>query len=181
MGTQKDRSLASILKLGIDVGWGLAWLALAGVALACLLYAAAMASGGAMRSPFLHAVADRESWQAIAPGLAVGVIYAAGLVVIFAQLRRIFATLVEGDPFVPENASRLRKIAWAVIGLELARYAIQIATAWIVTAFGQPASGSLEIDFRPSLAAWAAALVLFVLAQVFREGARLRQQDQLTI
>jgi hypothetical protein len=181
MSTQQNRSLASILKLGIDVGWGLTWVALAGVTLACLLYAAAMASGGAMRSPFLHAVADRESWQAIAPGLAAGVIYAGGLVIIFGQLRRIFATLVAGDPFVPENAGRLRRIAWAVIGLELARYAIQITTALIVTAFGQPASGVLESDFRPSLAAWAAALVLFVLAQVFREGARLRQQDQLTI
>jgi hypothetical protein len=181
MSATDGRSLASALKLAVDVAWVLSWLAVGGVLIAIVLFVAATLSGGALETGLLRAVADPESWQAIAPGLAVGLTFAVAHVVILRQLRYILATLAAGDPFVPENARRLRLIGWSVVVLELARYAIQAGTALIVAHFGQPASGALEVAFRPSFAAWTAALVLFVLAHVFREGARLRQQDQLTI
>ena len=36
-------------------------------------------------------------------------------------------------------------------------------------------------EFEVNLAVWFAVLVIIVLAEVFREGARLRQEQKLTI
>jgi hypothetical protein len=58
--------------------------------------------------------------------------------------------------------------------LELSRYAAALITAWIAPQEVRPAGGV-------SLTAWFAVLVVFVLAEVFREGARLRREAELTI
>ena len=38
-----------------------------------------------------------------------------------------------------------------------------------------------SVSYSPNLTAWFAVLVVFVLAEVFREGARLRREAELTI
>jgi len=58
--------------------------------------------------------------------------------------------------------------------LELSRYAAALITAWIAPHEVRPTGGV-------SLTAWFAVLVVFVLAEVFREGARLRREAELTI
>ena len=100
--------------------------------------------------------------------------YIAGVLVIVNRLRKIFATLTAGDPFEPENVRRLRVIGVMLGALELSRYAAALITAWIAPHDAKPATGV-------SLTAWFAVLVVFVLAEVFREGVRLRREAELTI
>jgi hypothetical protein len=100
--------------------------------------------------------------------------YVAGVLVIVNRLRKIFATLTAGDPFDPENVRRLRVIGVMLGALELSRYAAALITTWIAPREFHPAGGV-------SLTAWFAVLVVFVLAEVFREGARLRREAELTI
>ena len=114
----------------------------------------------------------------IAGGLFVTALYASGILVIVGELRRIFATLTAGDPFHPGNVRRLRVIGLvlAALGvLEVVRYPMGLIDANLAarTACGQTAG--------PNVTTWFAVLVVFVLAEVFREGARLRREAELTI
>ena len=101
-------------------------------------------------------------------------LYVAGVLVIVGRLRKIFSTLTAGDPFDPENVRRLRMIGIMLGALELSRYVAALIAAWIAPHEAKPAHGV-------SLTAWFAVLVVFVLAEVFREGARLRREAELTI
>ena len=96
--------------------------------------------------------------------------------VVLARLRDIVETVRRGDAFVPRNAARLRTIAWAVLGLEVLHLCVA-AVAW---AGSSPAQG-LDIRWTPSLTRWLAVLLLFVLAQVFEEGARMRDDLEGTV
>jgi hypothetical protein len=58
-------------------------------------------------------------------------------------------------------------------GLELGRYAFRSGVAWL-----EPGS---RIQSGVSLTPWFSVLVVLVLAEVFREGARLRREAELTI
>jgi len=113
------------------------------------------------------------------PALAatlVGIgLYALLTLVIVSRLRRIFRTLTAGDPFHPDNVRRLRVIGGALTVLELGRYA---AAALARVVFPDR---DLMVGGGINLTTWFAVLVIFVLAEVFREGARLRRDAELTI
>jgi hypothetical protein len=106
-------------------------------------------------------------------GLLAAGLYMAGVLVIVGALRRIFMTLTAGDPFHPDNVGRLRLIGLILAALELGRYAVWGISAWL--------PGVREVRPSFSLTAWFSVLVVFVLAEVFREGARLRREAELTI
>jgi hypothetical protein len=91
------------------------------------------------------------------------------------QLRRVFDSLEDKEPFQAENARRIRRIGWTVILLEVMR---ALATAywsgWAVLDGWRAASniGATGVLF---------GLIILALAQVFQEGARLREDQSLTI
>jgi hypothetical protein len=58
--------------------------------------------------------------------------------------------------------------------LELGRYLVWGVGAWLLP-------GVVKAEPNLSLTAWFSVLVVFVLAEVFREGARLRREAELTI
>jgi hypothetical protein len=81
-----------------------------------------------------------------------------------------------GAAFVAENASRLQTIAWALFGLQLLSIVIgEIAEG--VSSAKHP----LHVDAGFSTAGWLAVLLLFVLARVFAEGARMREELEGTV
>ena len=101
--------------------------------------------------------------------------YLGGFALILRHLRAMVHTLRIGDPFHPANVSRLKQI-----GLTLA---VVTGGAWIgQTLVSRLVRGELEPPGLFDLVTPAfSVLVVFVLAQVFREGARLRRESELTI
>jgi len=108
-------------------------------------------------------------------GVGAFVGYFAGFALILRHLRRIVHSLRIGDPFQPANVSRLKEI-----GLTLATVT---GGAWIgQTLVSRLVRGELEPPGLFDLVTPAfSVLVVFVLAEVFREGARLRRESELTI
>ena len=98
-----------------------------------------------------------------------------GYILILKCLRQVFATLAIGDPFHPDNVVRLQYIGALLVGLELLGYLFS-AYFWVL-------DPTLLRDEKPSisLSGWFSILVVFVLAEVFREGARLRREAEMTI
>jgi hypothetical protein len=103
--------------------------------------------------------------------LLVGVLAAAVVDRLLRQLLAIVETVRTGDPFVARNAQRLEHIAWCVLAAEGLRLLIG-AIAWAATNGVDSLDLDLGIGF--SITPWLAVLLLFVLARVFAEGARLR-------
>ncbi|MDI1280387.1 MAG: hypothetical protein ACI9YM_000159 [Brevundimonas sp.] len=95
---------------------------------------------------------------------------------ILRNLRMIFRTLTLGDPFQPPNVRRLRQI-----GLILA---VVTGGKWLAQGLvaDRLAPGIMDPQgFTDLLTPVFSVLVVFVLAEVFREGARLRRESELTI
>jgi hypothetical protein len=168
-------SVSSFLKIILDVVYVALWITFGVVAL--MLLAALLFSFNpnlllsSIRTADATEVATRAPLFAgmlLAFGLTVG-----GVLIIVDALRRIFTTLTAGDPFHPDNVGRLRLIGLLLAALELGRYLVWGVSAWT------PLVERVEPNF--SLTAWFSVLVVFVLAEVFREGARLRREAELTI
>ncbi len=106
--------------------------------------------------------------------LAGGLLYVGGLLAIVTSLRKVFATLTAGDPFHPDNISRLRLIGFLLAGMELGRMLFRVIFKMIA-----PNATDNIAGLNPTT--WFAVLAVFVLAEVFREGARLRREAELTI
>jgi uncharacterized membrane protein len=90
-----------------------------------------------------------------------------------AVLRRLLAiveTVRGGDPFVAANAHRLQVIAGVLLALQL----LSIVIGAIGTAISTPAH-PLHLDAGFSTSGWLAVVLTFVLARVFAEGARMRE------
>jgi hypothetical protein len=118
------------------------------------------------------------------PQMIVGLraIAALGVVAIplnHAVLRRLLAmveTVRDGDPFVAVNASRLQAIAWALLALQL----LSLVVGGIGKAISTPAHPlHLDAGFSPS--GWLAVLLTFVLARVFAEATRMREDLEGTV
>lgn len=174
MTTRPENSMAAVLSTVMSV---VIWLAVIFGTLFFILIGmglAASLNGGEMAIPGGDVYAEDMPAGQLVGALAALAVMLPGLVYICIQLRRILSTLAAGDPFVPENAPRLSRIAIALAIMELARY----ATVLILRA-----SFDLGGDLRlaPSLAAWASVVALLVLSQVFREGTRLREDQKMTI
>jgi len=96
-----------------------------------------------------------------------------------AVLKRLLAiveTVRAGDPFVSANADRLQAIAWVLLSLQL----LAIVIGAIVKAVSIPGH-PLDIDAGFSINGWLAVLFAFLLARVFAEGTRMREDLDGTV
>jgi len=109
-------------------------------------------------------------------------IAALGLVTLplnYGILKRLLAmvkTVREGDPFVASNAMRLRTIAWILFALQL----ISIVIGTIGKSISTPAH-PINLSAGFSTTGWLAVLLTFILAQVFAEGTRMREDLEGTV
>ena len=108
-------------------------------------------------------------------GVGAFIAYFAGFALILRHLRRVFRTLTLGDPFDPANVARLKQIGWIL--------ATVTGGVWVgQTLVSRLARGVMDPPSVFNLVTPAfSVLVVFVLAEVFREGARLRRESELTI
>lgn len=122
-------------------------------------------------------------WHLIAFTLLVGTLAIVGSIIIISRLRRLFVSFRSGEPFRRENAQHLRVIWITMVVIELGRYVLLGGFGLLLGVFGVPESvgqASFSID-SDNFTTWLSILVLIVLAEVFREGARLKEEQELTI
>ena len=169
-------SVSSFLKVILDVFYVVLWVF--GVLFAAVILGLLLISFDpqVLPSPILaHAEILGH-----APGLEAAVRLAGaelsliGVLVIVQRLRRVFGAMTAGDPFHPDNVRRLRVIALVLALIEINNYAFGALERFALGARGHG-------GFSLNLTAWFAVLVIVVLAEVFREGARLRRDAELTI
>jgi hypothetical protein len=97
------------------------------------------------------------------------------------QLRKVLWTLHDRDPFVEKNAARIRRIGWGVILVELVRTGAVVYWSYFAGAIVTASGAQFIPASRVSTPAILDGLVILALAEVFREGARLREEQSLTI
>lgn len=108
---------------------------------------------------------DQVLWSLRAIGV-IGILSIPVNVYILRKILSMVDTVRDGDPFVPTNAERLQAIGWAFLAIQV----VQLIIGWIAESIPGP---SFESD--ASLTGWLAVLLIFVLARVFAEGARMRE------
>jgi len=124
---------------------------------------------------FLQVFADKQPAR-IDPGLLLPTLRVtvaltgpliAAVHIMLSRLLAMIETVRTGDPFVPENAVRMKTIAWCLLVTQL--YSLVFGAMVAI----MNAAGS-SIDWKFSINGWLAVLLMFVLARVFEEGTRLR-------
>lgn len=173
-------SISSILKVVVDIAWVIACAGLGFVAIIAGISVYAMVNPSASIPGFERVAtsspAEVTRWVLNWSLLCVGAM------AVCAYLRGVFGTLVNGDPFVPENAVRLRLIAVVVAGVELARMVINFVVPLLFAVSGATSEdGSTAATLQLDFTVWMAVLTIVVLSQVFSEGAALREEQKMTI
>lgn len=154
------------------LNWGL------GVPALLVLFAA----GFILSGPFADAVEQTK------PGIdgAVMVIWLRWVVVIIVpviplahiiltRLAAMIESVPHGTALSVLNARRLQQIAWALMGINVLDLAFGIVTVWAESRMGSGLGWSF------TLTGWLAALMLLILARVFREGAVMREELEGTV
>ena len=142
-----------------------------------ILLAPVMAINADMITANLEVKAEIAGEEVIDPRFLALTIFIGGVLMgvlawFISMLRRIVATVAEGDPFVVENAQRLTRMGWLAVAIGVLATGIGIAATLID---GSPEA--FDIDGGSLIL----ALSLFILARVFRHGAALREDLEGTV
>jgi hypothetical protein len=107
--------------------------------------------------------------------LAAFAISLAGYLWIMGLTRHIFKTLSQGNVFIEANTYRLRQIGIGLMAIEVFGYVTRILTKTMFAINFEPVYGLRVVT------TWFAIMVVFVLAEVFSEGARIKNQADFTV
>ncbi|WP_426037032.1 DUF2975 domain-containing protein [Brevundimonas sp. DC300-4] len=88
------------------------------------------------------------------------------------RLRRMFLAVNQGDAFERANVGRLQGVGFGLIGVQISAFIL----AWTV-----PEGVIDNLDYSVDLGAWLGILIVFMLAEVFRQGAAMRDDQQMTV
>ncbi|OQW60073.1 MAG: hypothetical protein A4S17_10825 [Proteobacteria bacterium HN_bin10] len=194
-------SIASWIRVGLTFAWILLWIAAIAVGLGAIGYGVLLAliangaidpallEGGAGNAEIgggsgdFHISYDQPgggTWPVVVPSLLIAAVAIGGALIIVWRLRKLFDAFSSGEPFKRENAKHLRVIWITMLVIELSRYLLMGLTGILLANFGSP-HVEANYTFSVDLSTWGSILILIVLAEVFREGARLKEEQELTI
>lgn len=169
--------LARILKTTVDVAY---WVMATATLIAAIAFVAAIFVPLSQLSVTIDTGTEARqmplSRSLLLFAIGLSVAYFAGFFIILRQLRRIFASLLMGDPFQPKNVSRLQRIGIALTLVAIGGWIAQTVAARHLAPGAIEAPGISEL-FTPGFA----VIIVFVLSEVFREGTRLRRESEMTI
>jgi hypothetical protein len=191
-------SVASIIRIGLNVVWAVLWFLAICLGLAALCYGVFLIlSATGVLGPNLFPGGDSHlringedvgfgdiagyTWPVLVPAFLIGAVAIGGSLMIVWRLRRLFDSFSSGEPFRKENANHLRAIWITMLGIELSRYVLLGLTSILLAATHTTLAESAEFEVRVDFSTWGSILILIVLAEVFREGARLKEEQELTI
>lgn len=163
-------SLASILAVGLHVVRIVLWIGLAGLttAVAVVLVAPFFLDHLAnVRGVSIDGEIDSGDMLEV---LRHWVTFAVMLYVVD-RLLELLKTLRFGSPFVKENAARFRNVGYALLLGEGSKIAFGVFGSFV----------DADIDVGLELIPIIAVAAVFVLAEVFREGARMKEEQDLTV
>ena len=173
-------SISSVLKVAVDVAWVVACALLGFFWIVAAISVFFIATGGQAMMGFEQIAI--ESPMNVALWTLNGSILAIGVMIVCAYLRGVFETLVKRDPFVPENAKRFTAIAIVLAVMEASKTLVSGLVIFIFSSLNISGSEQFQFQFpNVSWPVWIAVVTLFVLAQVFREGAAMREEQKMTI
>ena len=89
------------------------------------------------------------------------------------RLRRILLSVNQGDAFEPANVGRLQAVGFSLLGVQ--------AAALLLATVAPLSIGESSIDYDLSLGSWMGILVVFILAEVFRQGSAMRDEQMTTV
>jgi Protein of unknown function (DUF2975) len=148
-----------------------------GALILCLLLVSFQAEQWTWRALGVGAIAGHEG---IVLGMrsimVIGIVSVPIAFVFFRELLRIVISVRAGEPFTLENAGRLKVSAWALLALQV----LHVGVAAIASAVSTK-EVPLHISGNFNVTGWLAILLLFVLAQVFLEGARMHDDLEGTV
>jgi hypothetical protein len=94
---------------------------------------------------------------------------------IFTRLIAMIDTIPAGEVFSVVNADRLRTVSWALLGTQVIDLIVGIYMTYLSELSGE------YLGWSFGLTGWLAALMLFILARIFREGAVMREELEGTV
>jgi Protein of unknown function (DUF2975) len=187
-------SIASRVKIALDVASVVLWVVAAALSALIVVYGVlwVLVFAGLMDRSALAAfegniritdqdVSGEQGWPAAVPALLIGVITVGGGLIIVSRLRCLFAGFSSGEPFRREYADHLRVIWITMTVMELSRYVLFAIMGAFLATSGDAAEADATLRLEVNISAWLSIFVLIVLAEVFREGARLKEEQELTI
>lgn len=93
-------------------------------------------------------------------------------------LGRIIATVGEGDPFIPVNAERLSRMGWVTLIIQGIGIPMGVLVGFLARQFPE---GAVKFESVFSINGLVLAIVLFILARVFRQGTEMRAELEGTV
>jgi hypothetical protein len=188
-------SIAEIIRVGLVISWIVLWVAAGVLGVMAVAFALNLAGiinlngffapeNGVhlnMRDSGITLPPGAPTWPVFLTAILVGVVAVTGGLMIVWRLRKLFDSFCSGQPFAKENSTHLRAIWITMIGIEVARYLLLGFTGFLLANFGGPLAQHADIKLQVDLSTWASILILVVLAEVFREGARMKAEQELTI
>ncbi len=165
----------SAIITGLRVTNWLNWIA---TALLTAFFAVLLSDAGGFRDELLSSFdapargAMRDYLYAV---LAFVLPIAVAVHILLTRLIALVRDAAAGLAFTDVNADRLRTIGWALLAINIA----DLGFGWISVRASE-ASGEY-LGWSLTLTGWIAVPLLFVLAHVFREGARMREDLEGTV
>jgi hypothetical protein len=191
------------VKLVLDIAW---WLVLAGTAVALVLVEFTAAGHGSLRisvpvslslQPATYRIGSADDGAALSDaaarlslhGSTLADLVALGLLLVGAgvvllvlhELRQLLRALRSGVPFAAANARRVTAVGVAVVAGELLRATVLFAGSWWAAHHLRTVGVGLRVAFPVRVEVLLAGVLIVVFAQVFRFGAALQQENDLTI
>jgi hypothetical protein len=120
------------------------------------------------------------SWFRIASLVSWGAVFALVLFFLY-HLRQLAERVEAGAAFDPENTRRLRLLGGALLSIELLEGLVMWWQSHVVVGVVESTSFEFGRVYEVDPAALFAALVLFVLAEIFRRGTLLEEDQALTV
>lgn len=181
------RSLSSTLAIVLKIARVVLSIAFAFTAVAAvvviplsILVATHTVPGKVLNGPGYNALAH---WTVTIPQVVFAVIATRGALSIVRRLERVFASFVANDPFAQENAAYLRSIWVTLVVIETSRIVAYVLAHSLTSLYAPtgnvvfPSSLENPID----LVRLFLIFVVLILAEVFRQGTRLREESQFTV
>ena len=172
--------LFTVTRWLLRIAIGCCFLLIAVLALA--MGALELAAAGLFHLPIppseMHGLTLPQILAAASLAIGGGVICIALAAWIFILTLRIIDTASTGDPFVTVNADRLNHIACLLLVIQLVGFTVDA----LMNLFPPSITENVSVGYDGfSAAGVLAALLIFVLAQIFRRGSEMRAELEGTI